>query len=292
MAANWIKTVALKGKTADADYRQGTAQEVHPYQVFFDAPDANAYQAILAQDIPAPNELLDATALRVANVKAKQNADDPSIFDVDVTYTPISPNQVQLKPPGATKWNVEISGNSISWQEEVHQDKNQAPIVNTNKEPINPPLQKTGRDERIQVSYFCTVPEWAIIDGCRGKSNDAAITLNINGQSRTFAVNTLKLDETAWGRVLDANGAFAVQISLIFLYRKDDWSEKIPNLSYYSKNSAGKLVPFVDANGQPNTVPTYLDEHGKPLADGASVYFLSFDIVETTSFSSLLSELT
>jgi hypothetical protein len=297
--ATWVKTEPIQGRQAEEDVRKGTGQETQGYRVYFDGPDANAADAIYASGIPPKGSRLGSTNLYCAQRKAKVDPGDAAVFIVDVIF--ITPDfQQQEKPPESTKWNVQITGSSVAWQEEVERDKNKKIILNIVNESPSPKLVKVNYDEQINVSFTCDVPDWATIDGCRGKSNDTEIVLTINGSARAFAAKTLKLDSTSWALIYDAAGVLRVQFNLTFLYRVDTWTEKVPQISYnYINLINGKVTPITadivggaDGDKTPVNHPYYLDDNGQPLhTTGDAVVTYDADIVETTSFATLLTEI-
>ncbi len=270
-------------------------------RVIFDGTDVTLANVIFAAGLPVRGVLYDANLYPVTR-EAKRDTEDERIWIVKIGFVNPKPNDKKDQPDGATKYNVQISGSSVPYEEETHVDKNGNIITNTNGEPFNPPLTKVRYDLQVNCSYFVLAPDWATIDGCVGKSNSAAVTLTINGSTRSFATNTLKLDSYTWSADVDSKQTKVVQIQLVLLYRVDTWQYKVPNKSFYKKVS-GELKPILyddlgttltDGNplkGQPIAEPAYLSSAGAVLAAGATAYLVPVDIIVTTSFASLLSEI-
>src|SRR5262249_10161732 len=156
------------------------------------------------------------------------------------------------------------------------------PILNVNDEPIQPPLTRVEYDEQANVSFYTIAPDFPTMDLCRGKSNDATVTLTLTTLiitvtdpstdppttttstrtvTRTFAPETLKLDSTTWGLVYDSNGDRVVQVNLVFLYKKDTWVQNVPQISFYKQDENGtrdehgraKLYPITERDIGGNT---------------------------------------
>jgi hypothetical protein len=224
----------------------------------------------------------------------RRNAKDPYRFDATITYTVFQPGQQQPKPDAATdatKWNVQISGTFAPFEVPVYKDKNNKPLWNTNKEPI--PYSKTKYDEQITVTFYVQQPEWGVVDLCIGHANAESVTMTISGSTRTLAINTLKLDRVDWSEEFDADGNAVTRYTYIFLYRIDTWDVRIPNASYYRKITsgadAGKLTPWLDANGQPKQAITYMDADGNEITTG-DMHLLTFEVT-TVTFATLLSDI-
>ena len=116
----------------------------------------------------------------------------------------------------------------------------------------------------------------------------------------TFAPETLKLDATSWNMVYD-NGDRVVRVNLTFLYKKDTWAVKVPNMSYYKRVDTGqgsdKLAPITERDiggntDHPVSQPQYIDANGEIIRPGGQIHTLTVNIVKETSFSTLLSEVT
>jgi hypothetical protein len=311
--ASWVKTEAIRGREADGDIRSGKAQERQSYRVYFDDVDARAADALAAPMIPVWGQQLTPYLLYVSNLRARQDPDDPTVFIVEVTYSTLEISQQTQKPPGATKWNVEISGTSVAVQEAVEKDRSGKLIVNVLNEPISPALTKVLYDEQIVVSYYCDNPDWSALDLCRGKVNDGAVTLTINATTvpdatdaatvatkRVFGSELLKLDSTSWNVVYDATGNKVVQMHLTFVYRADGWAEDVPAMSYFQLDGSGTYTPILmkdtpdgksDDNNQVSH-PYHISGAGHAIfTTSDDVHTDTFLIVEKTPFSILLREI-
>ena len=170
-----------------------------------------------------------------------------------------------------------------------HRDALGMPVWNTSKELV--PVPKRYYDERINVSFHVTVPEWSVIDACRGKVNSASITFTVNGASRTFAAKTLLLDSDSFTLVYDQQGNKAINYRYLLLYRKDGWEYKVENKSYTHLDTGGKRVPWLDSNGQPEKEPVAMLSSGNRCDTGDAVYLITKTIYSDVSFTSLLTGL-
>jgi len=322
--ATWIKTDPIRDRTAEEDFNGGTASEIQHYRVFFDGADANAADAVYAPGIPVKGQRLGTTACYVSRRSARQIDGESNVFIVEITYSTIPAQQQQKpepRPANATKWNIDVSGSSVAWQEEIHEDRDGKPITNVNSEPVQPALTCTETDEQINVSFNTVEPDFQSIDECRGKCNDAPITLTLTTYkvtipgdpnadpptpdtyktqtaTITYPAESLKLDSTSWSQVYDGTDK-VMKMNLVFLYKSDGWVEHVPNMSYYKRVDAGgsdKLAPITekDIGGRtdnPVSQAQYIGGNGELLKPGDKIYKLDFYTVYKTSFATLLSEI-
>ncbi|MCL2646020.1 MAG: hypothetical protein FWD61_03325 [Phycisphaerales bacterium] len=321
--AKWLKTDPIRDRSAEEDVRSGTGRETQHYRVFFDGPDAYAANAVYSPGIPAPDERLGTTNLYVSNRSSRQDDNDPSVWIVEIVYSTYPDQQQKPKEPrpeGAKKWNIDLSATSVAYQEDVHQDRDGKAILNVNDEPVA--QTRTETDEQINVSFHTHKPDFEAIDLCLGKCNDAPITLTLTTYkvvtpgdeetpdtvewqttTRTFAPETLKLDARSWNLVYD-DGDKVTKINLVFLYKKDTWASKIPNLSYFKQGPNGetdekgrkKLFPITERDiggttDNPVNAPQYLDANGKIIPPGSPIVTFTANMVPVTSFSTLLEEI-
>ena len=224
--ATALKVEEISGRTGEDTIAVGstTGTRVRMYRVYFDVLDATENDAVSASaggvSIPYLWTALGTgtyeTMYMLLNVRGEHDKNDPSVWTITCNYSIPAPGQ--NKPAaGSAKFNISINGTSVVHEEEVLQDGNGKPIRNTSKVAYSPSLKQDVYNERITVSYDTYSPDWATLKACRGHSNDAAITMTINGHPRVFAINTLKLDATEWSGTVDYTGAGAIKVTLHLL---------------------------------------------------------------------------
>lgn len=293
---------------------QSPCTEVQRYRVYFSDNTAVAQDAMHATDgtnsIPTINSSLNGTytGLILQNIDPKQDESDPRIFIVTCTYTARGPQQLGLKPANQTKYNVDIAGSIILRQYEADRDVNNKTIVCSNGcDPISG-IMLPAYDEQINVSFHTRTPDWATLESCKGCSNNAPVTLSINGSNRTFANHTLKLENWAWSLEYDPEMLKTVRMDLVFMYRNENWTLQVADKGFHTKTGSGNTT-----NAQPITMgmynaamgatgnatldgtikgtPTYLDGSGGILTAGSNVTLLPFENVKKVSFTTLLAEI-
>lgn len=291
--------------TADPREHQGRADndgEVRYYLVEFDLKGFTLWQARNATGVPVDGEALaEGSNLVVTRKVATRKPESSKVALVEVTWS-VPTRDFVIFPPDetATKWNITIEAEGISYIETVSKDRNGLPIENSALYPFDPMPTKEYFDEVIVVSYTtdaANLSNWDDdIPPARGKINSDSVTLTVDGLVRTFAEETLKMGNARYSITFGLNSAgefekqYRVQIPL--LYRFDTWKRKIVDQGFYEFNSSSlEWEPILDANGQMVSQPVFLDGSGQKLAGGADAVLLEFDIEETIAFNPILTGL-
>jgi hypothetical protein len=291
-----LVSVELIEQFGDEDFRGNVFTSTEIYKVIFDDDTAIPRDALYATGIPAAFAQLSTYQLFVANRDAKQKTEDPRVWHVTVVYKSPGSGNSEPRPEEATdhtKWNVEVSGEAVPFEEMQHRDAAGKPVLLTTGEAVAVP--KRYYDERITVSFHVKVPQWAVVDACRGKVNDAEITFTVNGASRTFAAGSLLLDSDSFSLIYDSNGDKAINYRYLLCYRKDLWTYKVENKSLYRLDTGtSKLVRWTD-----NTIdkspyvssPVPMKADGTRCASGEDVHLISATVYAAVSFTALLAEI-
>ncbi len=299
MTTTWVSTTEQKGINGTGDTKANSASETHPYLVQFSNGSASAYDARNATGLPAYGAQLEGIGgpvqMWVTAKTANQTDKDPAVWTVDVVYSTIDPTTQMPPAPddfsSGDKFGVEVQMRGIPYAEEIQVDKDNKVICNTNNEPINPRLTATKYDRALHVSFYSDKVPQTTIDACIGCSNNSSVTMTVGSDVLTFAVNTLLFSDYSWVANFDQAGDKWLKFDYDFTYRKDTWTQHVPNMSYYSSTASGSLSPILDAMCQPVSEPRYLSSLGAILAPGSSAYLLAFNTVTQQSFSALLTDI-
>jgi hypothetical protein len=288
----WVSTnlVSISG---DGDASSGAATETRVYQVKFTDTTANSVDARNASGVPAYGAQLGTTNLYVTSKDAEQDAANRKYWLVRVVYKATNADtSVAIRPPGATKWAVQVNIASVPVQVPVTKDINGKIIANTLGEPIQPMLTKVIHDTQLNITYTTDSPDIGTILACLEHVNAGGHTIAIGGGTYTIPAGSMKLDAWALNESYDSDGNKQCQVTLQFLLR-EDFKERVPNVSYYLEDSgSGDLVPILDGNNQPVAEPKYIAGDGLGVLEtGDDVYLNEFVTVPSTSFATLLSEI-
>ena len=275
--------------------------EVVFYLVEFDANDFTLWEARNAAGVPVDGEALTVGSNIVVTRKtATPVPESPKVALVEVTYSlPTSTGLVIFpQPPAATKWNISIEVEGVSYIEPVNHDRDGKAILNSALYPFDPPPVKEYFDELITVNYTTNAANMAAWDTemppARGKINSDVVTLTVKGIARTFAVETLKLGNARYGLTLGLSETGEIEehyrVSIPLIHRFDTWKRRFLDQGYYELNTAGELAPILDANGQMVSQPVLLDGMGAQLVGDIAVT-LDFDIEDTTTFNTFLADI-
>jgi hypothetical protein len=269
------------------------------YQVVFDRSDAVASEAALAdlgEDRPAdegPSRIPpfgDRIGSFVLMQKdPQQQESSPRDWMVGCQYKIPLPGQEQRPDdPSVDRWAIDISGTSITYEEEINHfditvgsEVFTLPIRNSTGDWIRG-VTEPKSDEDLTVAYTCVEIPWDVMKACRNKSNDRVITLTINGVVRTFAINTLRLDTTAWTATINpdiADPTVYPRLTLRFLYREDNWDHKLPNRSFFhlledgtkEENTVDGTPPPPNGSGVPLSDPQPIDPYGQLIPEGEPI---------------------
>lgn len=166
---------------------QTSQNEQWKYRVVFDAAGWTVAQAITAVaggvSIPGDGAALPGTMLVVTD---KQGDERPQNFCeciVTVTFSLPAPGTNE-SPRYGGNWNITIAGSGITYEFEVcsyrdPSDTMDKMITASSEEMLQPLRKQTYQRERIVVEWDTNVPNWALYEACRGKSNSTAITVTI-----------------------------------------------------------------------------------------------------------------
>lgn len=294
----WVSTnlISISG---EGDSASGSATETRVYQVKFDDTTATSVDARNASGVPAYGAQLGSYQLYVTSKDAEQDEKNRKYWSVRVTYkAPTGDNNIAIRPPGATKWAVQVSITSVPVQVPVTKDINGKIIANTLGEPIQPVLSRVIHDIQLNVTYTTDSPDIATIMACLEHVNADDHTIAIGGGTYTIPAGSMKLDAWALNESYDSDGNKQCQVTLQFLLRNqvsasgDNWHEFVPNMSYYLDDGSGNLYPITDGNNQPVNEPKYIASDGLAILEtGDDVYLNEFVTVPSTSFTTLLSEI-
>lgn len=278
-----VKSVTERPRTNPG--RADNDGETRFYLVEFTEPGFALYEARNASGVPIDGEALTpGSNLLVTYKGATDHPDSPLVAVVEVRWT--VPTQSGTPVVGGN-WDYAVSSEGVAFTESVTKDVSGKPIKNSAGQPFDPSLNKEYYDERFTIAYTTDTVNPITFANVRGKLNAGALTMNVDGISRTFAAKSVKCENAGWERLVQ-NGQkyFRVQISL--LYRADTWVRKVPDMGFYEL-TGGNLVPIKDKEGQMVVQPAYLNGSGAKLTAGADAVLLSFNIDDTADFSFLAS---
>lgn len=243
--------------------------------------------------IPAQNSTVTVNGVSclVQSVEAERMDSTPLVFLVTVTAG------IQPSSGSGTKYEITITVDGDEYSEPVYQDNAGNTITNSCNQSFEPPIEKTYYErESISVNFKSDVVDVTNIIACRGKLNDAGVTLSISalGYSRTFAAKTLMLKKASYTVTISNDGTpLYWSISYVLAYDPNTWTRQIVDRGLYTLDPTGhvKLVPILDREGQPVTTPQCLDGSGNKVALGGAAVLLPFDLDDTASFTGLFTGL-
>jgi hypothetical protein len=287
--------------------RADNTGEVVFYLVEFDTKGFSLWDARTATDgttsIPADGDSISPGSNVVVTSKvATPKQESPYVALVEVTYgIPTRDLVIFPQPPSANKWNISVEAEGVSYLEPVYADRDGKVIGNSALTGFDPPLVKEYFDELITVTYTTNAANMAAWDTeippARGKINSDTVTLTIEGVTRSFVPETLKLGNARYGVTLGMSETGELEkqfrVLLPLIYRYDTWTRRIVDQGFYELNSSSfELEPILDANGQMVAQPVPLDGSGARLAYPATdAVLLEFDIEETTAFNTFLADI-
>jgi hypothetical protein len=255
----------------------------------WDARNATEYTppgGVETPGVPADGTPLTAGSNIVVTQKvATPKQESPRVVLVEVTYS-VPTSNFTIFPPDeeTTKWNISIEAEGVSYTESVHKTASTATsankgIRNSRDRAFNPPLVKEYFDELVAVTYTtnaASLSDWDDeIPPARGKINSDVVELTVDGLTRTFPAETLKLGHARYGVTIGFSFAGELEkqyrVYLPLMYRADTWTRRV-----------------VDQDVDPTGEIVYLDGSGGELAAGADAVLLDFEIEETTAFLDFL----
>jgi len=276
-------------RSTDGD---GKVTEVWNYLVSVDAITDTAAIAEAAISYTSGDTHPDDASLSVSAIRTTRRQDEPLVWEVQITFTTTDNGEDESEPPEDSEseiWGVRIAFSGVAVNETVNEDNAGFPIVNSAQQFFDPCPEKTYYYEQITVSFRCTQDGigdvFSAIQSARGKINSGTVTLTVNGLSRAFAAEKLKLVTADYNTTTDGGTTFW-EVNYTFIYRDTGWTLHLLNHGMY-KRVAGELVNIKDKYGNDITAPVLLTADG--TAESATATYKDFDIEETADFSGLFS---
>lgn len=267
------------------------------YLVQFDAPATvgAALAASLGADrIPAYGDVCpENLTLRCRGRDAEPAGGNRCIWRVSVEWGTQAWSFNSPPGEGAEKWNVQIEVAGIEVIEDsTNVDIHRKAIRTTAKEAFAP-IPVIRYDEQILVRYQTRSINWSAIAACRGKINDATVSMNISragvSYARSFPSSTLKCGNATYAIEIGPGGVGYWNVTIPLLYRSRTsyqgleigWTAQVSNRGYY----------YIDDSSarQRSNEMVYLAQDGKKLPDGDDAVLLEFDMIPFASFTELLS---
>ncbi len=230
-------------------------------------------------------------ALSVTASRTSRKQDEPLVWEVQVTFGTTADDTGATPPPDAEGeiWGVRISFSGVAVNETVNADRDDFPILNSALQFFDPGPEKTYYYEQMTVSCRCTetgmADVFAAIQTARGKVNAADVTLTVNGLSRVFEAEKIKLVTADYNTTTE--GALTYwEINYTFVYRDKGWTLHLLNHGMY-KRVGGVLENIKDKYGNDVSAPVLLTADG--TAESETATFMDYDIEETADFTGLFS---
>jgi len=210
----------------------------------------------------------------------------PGSFSIQIEahwkYTP---------PPPTTKFNVDIDFSGQSFTQDAYQDKSGDAIVNSAWQSFDPTIPEEFYDERIEISYNVTSDQSASFAAVRGCVNNASLSFNIQGVSRTFPERGLKCEDVKQSASLPlGDGTKVFKVTGSFISRADTYITNVADQGLYQLSS-GALVPCTDGKGKAATTPMLLNGSGVQLAAETAAVFITFKMETEADFSTVFTGL-
>jgi hypothetical protein len=260
----------FEGERLSEDQKQ--VEHVLAYSVEVDDQNDGTIDVRNADDgttsIPPVNSIEIDSGLRVKSKSVERDAENPHFFTVTITLNNAADDQ-QKSGNGTEKLSVDVRVTTELYEEVVYIDHNKKAVTNAAGQPFSNQPTKTYYDERVTITFKTAVVDQASIDACKGYTNSNAVTVNIRGYHRTFAVGTLKMVDSSVGtRVSETASLF--DMAYVLMFRKDGWKRKIMNMGRMQPGSGGSggLVAIVGKDGKDVTEDVPLDKNGKGILDG------------------------
>jgi hypothetical protein len=226
----------------------------------------------------------------VADVEASRLPEDPKAFKVTVTIEPLVPGNEQ-KPDGTNvKWRIQLSGDPILYTEPATVDRDGFPVLLPDGEPIIPPLLQEHYDRDYAISFRADQLDFDDWDACAGCTNSESITMTIKGQTKVFAVDTLKFAAPRFAVGYNPDGSSYWEVQYRLQHRIDTWVQKLQPYSINHEES-GNIVPNRDdVAHRPISRPMPLNAGGTDYIrpGGAMPDPRSYNIPSSVSFAGIL----
>lgn len=289
-----IRIIKLPHDEASVD---GTGmREVQQWQVTFDgitSPRAALTASIEGgAAIPAwGTEHDDDSSMFVTSKTAAREDGARNIFRVVVTYAVPQIGWGEAKPEGENvKWNKRVSVSGVETVEGTNFDTEGDPIRNSFGDVYSSDIPGVIYDQAITVSFNTDTPNVTAIEACRGKVNDAEVTIALEGYTQTFPAGTLRLGNATADAEISPTGETSWAVTLPFVYRSQldpdnvemGWKTLIVDKGFRYENDAGKTIK--------SEVEVFLDGDGKKLPDGDPAVLQVVNNVYEESFTDLLAD--
>lgn len=267
-----------------------------------DKNDFSELTVLVAAGLPQAGELGASLTgeMYCTSVNAQRNLESPTLFDCQVNWKTV--------PTNKGKWNVRIQVRGVERTEDAHDDNQGNPVCNSAGDPFDPTLKKTYYDEEIAVQYNTLEVDGDQIASLRGKISSGEIDMHIPGYNytRSFPAKTLKLAKADY-ECQYGNGPLFFSVSIVLHYKSqtDDngqevgWTSLVVDRGFHvlkpDPDNPGKLkrVPVNDREGNPRTMPAFLDGDGNELDTTTNpppnCVRLNFEIPEEADLSAFLS---
>ena len=222
----------------------------------------------------------------------KRHSSNPYVFEVQVEFV----RKFILQPKNAAKWNTTVSFGGEKFQQDTYKDKDDKAIQNSAGQYFNPTVKRTFYDEKIEVSFNGNAATSASVALLRGCVNSAACTFTINGETRTFPIRSLLLEEAVMSssHTSDDGATRVWDIKLSLIARKDTFTTKILDQGFMQLAGTPPVpVKIKDKNKQDITTPMRLDSSGHVITDvTVASHFIEAKIEKEADLSPLFSGLT
>lgn len=282
--------------------RNTTGQLIDEYLVYFSDNTATQIDAMNADSgTHGAVPLMFATSGEwvVTQKEVEQTEDDPTQWKVTVTYTlPIPGVEPAPSDPTGQRWAIEININTIAYEYEIQQNVFGSQIVNTAGDPIEN-VTVPRYSEELTISFTADVIDWSGVDLSfgtlgRGSTNSVAVTMTINGQSRTFAIGTLLFQNFSFSIVQDPTAVNYPRVTYRLSWRADGWDRVLANKGVNGLvASSGAKFPLIDARGNQVSSPVYLatntsNSNVTAAVIGATVETVTYTVFQATDLGTNL----
>ena len=283
--------------------------------------EAESIHASYETGVPASGEACDVTgweSLFVSEKSVSQTA--PHYFKVDITYTngTLTKNSQEV-PVNPTQQLPEISFFTVSGQEKIDKDKNDAVVTNSAKEPPDPPLMEDDMWMGMRVVKYYNEGEYNPNNYAGYKRSINSGTFTITGKSGRyeFANETVKFVEEGMEEV-ELGQLNYCKVTRVLHIRADalKWKRRLLDEGYNvitgsnikpaatgtSKRIKTKelrdpekafqddpeLPDYNPYETTPTSEPTLLDGSGGILAHNGTPYFFEKEILTPISYSGIV----
>lgn len=285
VSESW-KGVDLQTK-ASLDGATGSLTAI--YHVEFDASDALASRPVLALDashggVTVPDYYAAHPADSNFYVMQKSvKPIGPTLWEVTVVYEFIEnpllqPYSVQFIPQAS----MEAIDKAIQVADGV--ESFSLDLVNSSKEPFDPPIQEEFYDFSILIRRNEAAFDITTANGFLNTvNNDTFAFVARNGVTYQFAAGqarckSIQAEERRHG------ATWFFEVAYEFVVRRDGWQRRILDQGF-RKLENNTYITIADAEGNPLTQPVKLNGAGLPLSPDDEAVFLEFQTKKTAAFA-------